>query len=387
MIKVAHPVHHWLPQTQAWLHALISSLPISVQPHVFCETTANLNQFCVENLYAARGLRRTVQSVARVSGLRRIPRFEARFCRMLGIDLIHSHFGNRAWRDVPLAEKLGIPHIATFYGYDVSMLPASSNTWKRRYLDLFSRVHTVLAEGPYMAQSLQKIGCPPGKLIVQHLGVDIRSIQFRPRKWNGSEPLRILISSSFVEKKGIPDAIHAIARAIPSKDVRLTIIGDATGENRSIREKQRIGQALVDTRLGPNTRMTGYLTHAAMTAESLKHHIFMAASKTAADGDTEGGAPVTILEMAASGMPVVSTRHADIPNVIDDPASGWLGDPGDCESIAEALTRCLSDLPRWMTVLETGRARMESEFDLSRQGERLAGIYLRIARDSGGFSQ
>ncbi len=49
-----------------------------------------------------------------------------------------------------------------------------------------------------------------------------------------------------------------------------------------------------------------------------RHHLFLSPSVTAPDGDSEGGAPVSIIEAAATGMPVVSTTHCDIPQAVDD---------------------------------------------------------------------
>ena len=65
-----------------------------------------------------------------------------------------------------------------------------------------------------------------------------------------------------------------------------------------------------------------------------KHDVFLAPSVTASNGDTEGGAPVAIIEMAASGMPIVSTRHCDIPSVVLDGVTGLLAAERDSEGLA-----------------------------------------------------
>ena len=51
--------------------------------------------------------------------------------------------------------------------------------------------------------------------------------------------------------------------------------------------------------------------------------VLAAASVTAADGDEEG-IPNVLKEAMASGMPVVATRHAGIPELVEDGISGWL---------------------------------------------------------------
>lgn len=74
-----------------------------------------------------------------------------------------------------------------------------------------------------------------------------------------------------------------------------------------------------------------------MIQESLNHHVFLSPRKTAADADTEGGAPITIVEMLAAGIPAVSTMHCDIPEVMGPVLRGPLVPPGDCAGLARHL--------------------------------------------------
>src|SRR5690606_39794503 len=69
----------------------------------------------------------------------------------------------------------------------------------------------------------------------------------------------------------------------------------------------------------------GYQPWRALMDAAYRHHVFLSPSITASDGDTEGGAPVGLIEMAATGMPVISSRHADIPEVIEHGVGGQIG--------------------------------------------------------------
>ncbi len=72
----------------------------------------------------------------------------------------------------------------------------------------------------------------------------------------------------------------------------------------------------------------GYQPHSTLFAEAYRHHIFLSPSVTASTGDTEGGAPVSLIEMAATGMLIVSTTHCDIPEVIKHGVTGLLAPNG-----------------------------------------------------------
>ena len=71
---------------------------------------------------------------------------------------------------------------------------------------------------------------------------------------------------------------------------------------------------------------------------------------TAADGDSEGGAPVGIIEMQAAGMPVLSTYHADIPEVVRDGESGYLVPERDVEALAEKLDKLINEPETWENI-------------------------------------
>ena len=376
MLRVAHIVPVWLPQTQTWIDTLVGCIPQErVECHVICERTENLDQFPVRHLHdlSHRPLsERLVAAVRRLSG-EKLPSLDAALSG-LGPQVVHSHFGDAAWTHLGAVRRARARHIASFYGYDVAMLPKQAQ-WPERLSQLFQAVDRVVCEGPYMGESLVKLGCPREKLRVHHLGVRLKKLPFVPRRWQPGEPLRVLIAATFTEKKGIPYGIEALALLRREIDLSVTIIGDARSTPEDRKEKEHILATLRSTGLDGAVRMLGYQSHEAMIREAYLHHLFLAPSVVAASGDTEGGAPVSIIEMAASGMVVVSSRHCDIPEVIIDAETGWLADERDVGGIAVCLRRAVQSREKWDSMLEKGRRRVEDGFDAERQGSRLAAIY------------
>ncbi len=339
-ITVLHYTSVWLPQTETWLYDQLVHLPAWVQCHVVCESATNLEQFAVPNLYClaeASALRRYWDQAMRRLRVRTHLGFLATEARKIAPDIVHSHFGNAAWANHKAVHKLGSRHVATFYGLDVNQLPTVDPRWRARYRELFGRLDRVLCEGPHMACCLIELGCPRAKVRVHHLGVRVDEIPYRPRSWQPGTPLRVLIAASFREKKGIPYALAALGAIQREVSLQVTLIGDATADPRSQHEKARILHALKEHGLESCTRMLGFCSHERLMKEAYDHHVFLSPSVTASDGDTEGGAPFTILEMAASGMPIVSTRHCDIPNVL--PTGALLAEERDASGLVDRL-RC-----------------------------------------------
>ena len=82
-----------------------------------------------------------------------------------------------------------------------------------------------------------------------------------------------------------------------------------------------------------------------------------------------------LLEAQAAGMPVVATRHADIPEYVVDEASGLLAGEGDVEGLADRLAALLVDPSRWPAMGRSGRAHVETNYNASRQTQALEAIY------------
>ena len=240
---------------------------------------------------------------------------------------------------------------------------------------LFEQSDLFLCEGPFMANSLIKLGCLSTKVTIQHLGINIDEFPYQPRKWHPGEPLRVLITASFREKKGIPFALKALGKLNDKVKLKITIIGDSNNMPGSHGEKTKILETIQKEKLNHKVRMLGYQPYRILIKEAYNHHIFLSPSITANDGDTEGGAPVTIIEMMASGMPVVSTNHCDIPEVVHYGVNNWLVDERDVIGLVERMQWLIENSSEWNKILDVGRKHIETEFDARIQGKKLANIY------------
>lgn len=378
-LAILHALPTWLPQTQTWIYNQVLELQrLGINAHVVCERIENSGQFYIQNIHClkAAGWYTSVWDRGiRFLGLRRYLEYAISVGREIDTKIIHSHFGHTGWSNLAAARKLGARHIVTFYGYDVNQLPTKAPIWLSRYKELFSKIDLVLCEGPHMANCILKLGCPEYKIKIQHLGVHVEKIEFKPRFRVGDDPLRILIAASFREKKGIPYAIEALGRIKGEIPLEITIIGDASCEPGNQREKHRILKALIDSGLKEKTRLLGYRPYEVLFQEAYRHHIFLQPSLTAEDGDTEGGAPVVIIEMLASGMPVVSTHHCDIPEVMGPELLQFLSPERNVEALAGCIKYLFKNTQAWNEIATYSRNRIAKEYSLNKQVEALCAYY------------
>jgi colanic acid/amylovoran biosynthesis glycosyltransferase len=150
--------------------------------------------------------------------------------------------------------------------------------------------------------------------------------------------------------------------------IELRLVGD--GELRP-----RIEALIRELGIGDAVVLLGALPHAAFLEEALHCHLFLAPSVTAADGDTEGGAPVSLIEAGATGMPAIASLHADIPEVVQHGETGWLAPERDVETLTDHLIGLLRQPETWPRIGERARRHIQAEYNLRHQSQRLAAIY------------
>lgn len=374
----------YLPITENWIYGQIANLK-SYRPVVYAVGTEHLDTYPtreIRSLELKKGLGDAKTFFNK--GWNKLFHFYPGFILSLVKDkpqLVHAHFGPSGYSFLPLKRLFRLPLITTFYGYDMSMLPRQDVRWEARYRSLFKQGDCFLVEGSRMKKSLVELGCPEEKIIVQHLGIDLERTKIVPREVGEEEGIRVLIAGSFREKKGIPYAIEAFGRVVEKhKDLRLTIIGDSAGAPREENEKQRILEVIEEYHLRDCVRMLGYQPHHVFLEELYKHHIFLSPSVHAADSDTEGGAPVSIIEASASGMPILSTTHCDIPEVVMDGESGYLVPERDVDALAAKLEILVSNPDLWKQMGQEGRRHIEKDYNIITQVQRLEKIYDKCAR-------
>ena len=379
MIRVLQSLRFWLPLTQNWVHEQIVNLPKNIETSIVAEkrTDDGYDSHLSPVILAEEfPLRWRIDQWLRASGLSTGKSSVKSMLHRIHPDVVHSHFGDLGWYDHEVVAATGAAHVVTFYGYDVNYLLQRRRYWADRYRKLFKTSATFLCEGPHMRSALIRMGAVPSSVLVHHLGVPVGSIPFGSKMWSGGE-LRVLIASSFGEKKGIPVALQALERLSRVVPLSVEIVGDASSDDRGSREKEKILAFLRRSDL--RVRLHGFMSLADLRRMMAACHLLVVPSMTSSDGDTEGGAPVTLMEAAAVGIPVLSTDHCDIPEVIIDGKTGLLAPEGDVEALLRTLQEMIDRRDEWSRFAELGRARVEEEFDSAKQAVRLAALYERLA--------
>jgi glycosyltransferase involved in cell wall biosynthesis len=156
---------------------------------------------------------------------------------------------------------------------------------------------------------MQVLGFPQDKIRVLYGGIELNLFTFTKRVLPVDDEIIILSVGRLVEKKGFDTLIKAF-RKIHSKNPRTSLHIIGTGPNR-----EKLLSLIEELDISHAVFLRDVMNSPQFAEELKKAHIFCLASQTAQDGDVEG-IPNAIKEAMASGIPVVSTMHAGIPELI-----------------------------------------------------------------------
>ena len=283
-------------------------------------------------------------------------------------DIIHCHFGYHGNRGILLREAGALKGklITTFHGVDMSA--SLIRVGKRLYNYLFDRGDFFLPISEHWQKKMIEFGCDPSKVKVHRMGIDSGRFVYKPRVPDPNGKIRIITVARMVEKKGLEFGIKAVAMLKKKLiNVKYTIIGDGPLKKDLIRlvEKLNISDCIHIMEPQEHRKVIELLNQS---------HVFMLPSVTAANSDKEG-IPVVLMEAMAVGLPVVSTWHSGIPELVDDGVNGFLVPEKDENALYEKLKFLSENSNLWMQMGQSGRKKIEKNYEINCLNDKLVNIY------------
>jgi len=286
-------------------------------------------------------------------------------------EVIHCQFGPNGNRALLLEElgAIGGKIITTFRGYDLSSYLHRHG--QHVYDRLFARADLLCCVCASMKEKLIELGCDERKIVVHRSGVDTKRFTVRPSTLSENGKVRVLTIARLVEKKGVQYGIQAVGMLLqryPQLEYRIV------GEGPLQEELRRL-----ITSLGADTRISllGWKRQDEVI-DLLQHSdILVAPSVTSENGDEEG-VPGVVMEALACGVPVVSTYHSGIPEVVQDGQSGFLVPERDVPALADKLAYLIDHPQQRVAMGQVGRRFVEEHCNLSTLNDRLVSLYQQV---------
>lgn len=196
------------------------------------------------------------------------------------------------------------------------------------------------------------------KLRIIHCGVEPELFNAIAHRAQGT---RLLYVGRLAAMKGLPVVFEALAKLRGTHpDLTLTVVGDGSERPDIEASAQRLGlSTMVD--------FVGYKSQAEVRAYLQQTDIFVLPSFAE-------GVPVVLMEAMAAAVPVLTTRIAGVPELVEHGTSGWLVPPGNQQTLADALSRLVEDGDLRQRLGEAGRAKVVADFNIALEAAKLAGI-------------
>ena len=266
-------------------------------------------------------------------------------------DLVLAEFGFHAVRVMEAAPVMEVPLVVHFRGSDLSA-QSKLGLLRGRYRRLMRLVAGLICKSQPMAQTLQALGAPADRILISASGAN-------SQLFYGSRPAAAsqvcLAVGRFVDKKG---PLHTIRAFADQPHGQLWMVG----EGPLLAEAKVLAKQLD---LGQRIRFLGVCSQVEVAALMRQARVFVQHSLVAPDGDSEGN-PVAVMEAQLSGLPVVATRHAGIPEVVIDGETGVLVEEGDVRGMSVAIERLLQDPALCAQLGTAGRCHVEQCFTLEK---------------------
>ncbi|MDE4096534.1 glycosyltransferase family 4 protein [Phaeobacter gallaeciensis] len=264
------------------------------------------------------------------------------------VDHLHNHIATAACTVAMLASELsGIPYSFTIHGPDIFFNP---NHW--RIDEKAARARFVACISEFCRSQLMCFADQShwARFHIIHCGIDPGRYTSAPHKG-----ANLLFVGRLAAVKGLPILLDALRDL--SGDWKLTVIGD--GPDRAALEAQAQGL---------NIDFLGYRSQSEVAEALSNTDVFVLPSFAE-------GVPVVLMEAMASAVPVVATRIAGIPELVDHATSGLLVPPGDPQELRAALDHMLADSKARQDMGLAGRAKVSDDFNIHTEAARLSRLF------------
>jgi len=284
------------------------------------------------------------------------------------VDVVLAEYGPTAISVREACRREGTPFVAHFHGWDAYVLPQRPEVLAG-YRRVFRDAAAIVAVSRHMVEQLVSLGAPEEKIHWNPCGAVVPEVAARP----GEAPPLFVAVGRFTPKKAPDVTLRAFAhvvRAVP--DARMEMIGPGPLLEASRSLARELG---IEERI----EFHGAAAHDAVCRPLSRARCFVQHSVTAPDGDREG-TPVAVLEAMALGLPIVSTRHTGIMDIVEEGATGTLVEEFDVEDMARAMIAYARDPARAEAHGRAAREAVRTRWSMDLSIERLCAIVRDAAR-------
>ncbi|MAL59280.1 MAG: hypothetical protein CMC14_04455 [Flavobacteriaceae bacterium] len=269
------------------------------------------------------------------------------------ISAVLVEYGIHAHTILPIIKMTKLPMVVHFHGFDASVPEAIEGC--NNYKEVFEYASRVIVVSKVMKQMVIELGCPAKKIVYTPCGPRPEFGAVQPTFTSN----QFIAMGRFVDKKAPYYTILAFKQVVNKyPDAKLKMAGDGPLLNTSANLVRHLN-------LENNVQFLGVIS-----LEEFKVHLsqsiaFVQHSVRASNGDMEG-TPVSVMEAGLAGLPVVSTYHAGIPDVILHNETGLLCEEHEVDVMGKHMIQLLGNPLLAKQLGDKNRKRIKEHFSLEK---------------------
>ena len=278
------------------------------------------------------------------------------------INCVLAEYGTTAADSLRVIQSLNLPLVVHFHGYDASDRNFLLR-YKEKYIEVFKYAKFIISVSKKMTADLIALGCPENKIILNTYGPNIDFYNITP-SFNTKQFVAI---GRFVDKKAPHLTIRAFSKVAKQHPDATLVFG---GEGDLLNACKDLVKVLG---IQNQVSFLGKLSKLQIMQLFSTSIAFVQHSITPENGDSEG-TPVAVLEANAAGLPVIATRHAGIPDVIEHGKTGFLVEELDVEGMANYMIQLYDNPEKARQMGQSGSQNMQLNFSIEKHLKCLAEI-------------
>lgn len=286
-----------------------------------------------------------------------------RFFQQNPVQAILGEYLNYSFGFFQIAQRLGIPYFAHAHGRDVSEALRDPK-WRQAYQS-YNQAAGIITMNQISKTRLMELGIDSARIHVIPYGIEV-SAEFPQRVEH--DTIRCLAVGRMVPKKApilVLEAFRQAVQAVPNLHL------DYVGAGELLSTVQQFVQAVG---LSKHVTLHGSQSNEFVKTCLQQSDIFLQHSMTNPETGDEEGLPVSILEAMSYGLPVVSTRHAGIPEAVIEGETGFLVAEADCSGMAKEIITLAQNSDLRSKFGFAGWQRARSRFTWERERELLLSV-------------
>jgi glycosyltransferase involved in cell wall biosynthesis len=309
-----------------------------------------------------RHVRRDLNPVHDLLGLLEL----VRLMRRLRPDIVHANSSKAGLLGRCAAALAGVPvRIFTAHGWAFNAYSGAASAlfrWADRLMAPLTTVTVCVSEND-RREGVKARTCRPASTVVISSAVDPGA---PPRRSGDRGVPRLVMVGRLAPPKDPVTLIRALA-TLPGTPFAALVVGD--GPDRAEVEAE--------------VRAAGLDGAVELAGERRDVPELLADADVLVLASRSEGAPLSILEAMAAGLPVVASAVGGVPELVDDGTTGLLVPPGDPAALADALRRVLTDPALRARMGAAGRERVRARFDIAQLRSAHLELYARELERAG----